>query len=154
MDKYKIASEFFSNGCNCAQAVFAAFADEMGLDKDTSMRISSSFGAGIGRMRHVCGACSGMFMVAGALYGTTEGDGDKAKGEHYALIQDMAQRFKDKNNGTIICSELLAGLAASRSTSPMPDARCPEYYNSRPCAKLVMDAVEIMQEIIAEHNKS
>lgn len=154
MDKCKLAAEYFTNGCNCAQAVFAAFADELNMDKDTAMRLSSSFGAGMGRMRQVCGACSGMFMVAGALYGTTEGDSNEDKSKHYALIQEMAQRFKDKNNGTIICSELLAGLAASKSTSPTPDVRCPEYYKARPCIKLVMDATEIMQEIINEHQKS
>lgn len=149
MDRCKIAADLFVSGCNCAQAVFAAFADVMNMEKDTALKLSSSFGGGMGRMREVCGAVSGMFMVAGYLYGTTDKDGEKEKAEHYALIQEMARRFKEKNN-TIICRELLGNLKAASSTSPTPDKRCPEYYNTRPCLKFVLDAVEIMEEIIKE----
>ncbi len=149
MDRCKIAADLFVSGCNCAQAVFAAFADVMDMEKDTALKLSSSFGGGMGRMREVCGAVSGMFMVAGYLYGTTDKDGEKEKAEHYALIQEMARRFKEKNN-TIICRELLGNLKAASSTSPTPDKRCPEYYNTRPCLKFVLDAVEIMEEIIKE----
>lgn len=150
MDRCKIAADLFVSGCNCAQAVFATFADVMDMEKDTALKLSSSFGGGMGRMREVCGAVSGMFMVAGYLYGTTDKDGEKEKAEHYALIQEMARRFKEKNN-TIICRELLGNLKAASSTSPIPDKRCPEYYNTRPCLKFVLDAVEIMEEIIKEH---
>lgn len=153
MDRCKIAAELFVGGCNCSQAVFAAFADVMNMDRDTALRLSSSFGGGMGRLREVCGAVSGMFMVAGYLYGTTDKDGEAEKAAHYALIQDMAQRFKEKNNGTIICRELLGNLKAASSTSPTPDKRCPEYYKTRPCLKFVLDAVEIMEEIIKEHSK-
>lgn len=149
MDRCKIAADLFVSGCNCAQAVFAAFADVMDMEKDTALKLSSSFGGGMGRMREVCGAVSGMFMVAGYLYGTTDKDGEKEKAEHYALIQEMARRFKEKNN-TIICRELLGNLKAASSTSPTPDKRCPEYYNTRPCLKFVLDAVEIMEEIMKE----
>ena len=149
MDRCKIAADLFVSGCNCAQAVFAAFADVMDMEKDTALKLSSSFGGGMGRMREVCGAVSGMFMVAGYLYGTTDKDGEKEKAEHYALIQEMARRFKEKNN-TIICRELLGNLKAASSTSPTPDKRCPEYYTTRPCLKFVLDAVEIMEEIIKE----
>ncbi len=150
MDRCKIAADLFVNGCNCSQAVFTAFADVMDMDKDTALRLSSSFGGGMGRMREVCGACSGMFMVAGMLYGTTDKDGEEEKAAHYALIQEMARRFKEKNNGTVICRELLGNLKAASSTSPIPDPRCAEYYKTRPCLKFVLDAVEIMEEIIKE----
>ncbi len=150
MDRCKSAAEFFTSGCNCSQAVFAAFADIMGIDKNDALRLSSSFGGGMGRMREVCGACSGMFMVAGMLYGTTDSDNESAKAAHYALIQEMARRFKEKNNGTIICRELLSGLAAGKSTSPIPEHRCAEYYKARPCMKFVLDAVEITEQIIKE----
>lgn len=150
MDKCNSAAELFVSGCNCAQAVFASFSDILNLDKDTALKLSAPFGGGMGRMREVCGACSGMFMVAGMLYGTTDKDDEAAKAEHYALIQEMARRFKEMNNGTIICRELLGNLAAAKSTSPVPDHRCPEYYNARPCMKFVMDAVQIAEQIIKE----
>ena len=71
--RVEIALELFNEGYNCAQAVFAAFADKYGIDKDTAMKLSSSFGGGMGRMREVCGAVSGMFMVAGLETGAVDG---------------------------------------------------------------------------------
>jgi C_GCAxxG_C_C family probable redox protein len=148
--KPELAGTLFRQGYNCSQAVLGAFSEELGLPFETAVKLSCSFGGGMGRMREVCGAVSGMFMVAGFLYGTTDKDGEAEKAAHYALIQEMARRFKEKNNGTIICRELLGNLAAAKSTSPTPDKRCPEYYNTRPCLKFVLDAVEIMEEIIKE----
>ena len=101
----------------------------------------------MGRMREVCGACSGMFMVCGLLYGYSDSSDNKAKAEHYALIQRMAEMFKEKH-GTIICRELLAGLKTD--TNPVPEARTEEYYKVRPCLKFVETAAEIMDRIIEE----
>ena len=61
------AAELFVNGCNCSQAVFGAFAEDCGIDFETALRLSSSFGGGMGRLRETCGAVTGMFMVAGLL---------------------------------------------------------------------------------------
>ena len=83
------AAEFFLSGCGCAQAVLAAFTDVTGLDESTALRLASSFGGGMGRMREVCGACSAMFMVAGLLYGDYDPTDVKAKSTHYALIQRL-----------------------------------------------------------------
>lgn len=141
------AKELFIKGYNCAQSVFAAFCDVTGMEEEAALRLSSSFGAGMGRMREVCGACSGMFMVCGMLYGYSDNDDDKAKAEHYALIQRMAEMFKQKH-GTVICRELLAGLRTD--TSPVPEARTESYYKVRPCLKFVETAAEITDEIIRE----
>ncbi|MEN6490015.1 MAG: C-GCAxxG-C-C family protein, partial [Smithella sp.] len=59
------AMELFRRGYNCAQSVFAAFCEDMGIDFETALKLSSSFGAGMGRLREVCGAVSGMFAVVG-----------------------------------------------------------------------------------------
>lgn len=141
------ARELFIKGYNCSQAVFGAFCDVTGMEEETALRLASSMGAGMGRMREVCGACSGMFMVCGLLYGYSDSNDDKAKAEHYALIQRMAAMFKEKH-GTVICRELLAGLKTD--TKPVPEARTEEYYKVRPCLKFVETAAEIMDMIIAE----
>ena len=67
-----LARKLFKKGYNCSQSVFAAFCDETGLDMETALKIASSFGGGMGRLREVCGAVTGMFMVVGMKYGYTD----------------------------------------------------------------------------------
>lgn len=144
MAKREIAENYFLQGYNCAQAVVLAFADEICADdedKEKLIKISSSFGGGFGRLREVCGAVSGMGIVAGALCGAGSDADIKQKSEHYALIQKLAGWFKEIN-GSIICRELLGAKVAA--TKPQPDERTPEYYRTRPCAKLVGDAASIL----------
>jgi len=135
----------FKEGYNCAQSVFASYCEEMGMDMDEALKISSSFGAGMGRLREVCGAVSGMFMVAGVLYGYSDPKDNKAKLEHYKLIQNLASQFKEENR-TIICRELL-GLSAGPD-DPLPEERNAEYYKKRPCAELVGCAAGIIEKMI------
>lgn len=140
------AAALFLSGYNCAQSVFGAFCDVTGMDFETAMKCASSFGAGMGRMREVCGAVSAMFMIAGILYGYEDtGEGGR-KAEHYRLIQALAEEFKEKH-GSIICRELIASL--KKDTSPTPEARTEQYYKERPCAGFVRTAAEIMENIIA-----
>ena len=146
-DHIKLAEELFFSGCNCAQAVFCAFEDVTGYTHEEAMRLSSSFGGGIGRMREVCGTMSGAAMVAGTLWGYTETNNDKEKAAHYALIQEIANRFKE-TYGTIICRDLLKGIAAD--TNPTPDARTNEYYKKRPCVRFVAAMAKILDDILAE----
>jgi len=141
------ASELFVSGYNCAQAVFAAFSDITGMDEKEALKLASSFGGGIGRMREVCGAFSGIAMVAGILYGYDDTNDDKKKAEHYALIQRMGKEFKDEF-GTVVCRELLISL--KKDSSPVPDKRTEQYYKERPCARFVRKAAEIMDRIIDE----
>ncbi len=140
-EKMELAESLFNSGYNCAQAVLCAFADELGMDMQTARSIASSFGGGMGRMREVCGACSGMFMAAGLRYGGYDPDDHEAKTAHYALIQQLAAEFKDKNGGSIICRELL-GLG-SRNDGMVPEKRTEEYYKKRPCGKIVAEAAGI-----------
>jgi len=147
MDKAQIAGDLFKEGYNCAQAVALAFKDELGIDEKTLLKLSSSFGGGMGRMREVCGAVSGMFMVAGVLFGTDDVGDNKKKAEHYALIQKLAAKFKEEN-GSIICRELLGVEGAN--TAPKPSERNEKYYKKRPCEMLVRDAARIILEELKE----
>ena len=100
------ARKYFTDGYNCAQSVFLAYAKEYGFDKDTALKLSSSFGGGMGRLREVCGAVSAMFMIAGLKYGYTQNNNDEIKAKHYKFIQTLAHEFQNQN-GSIICKELL-----------------------------------------------
>ena len=137
------AANNFRKGYNCAQSVLLAFADKVGLKEDEALKLASSFGGGMGRLREVCGAVSAMFMIAGFLKGYTEPNNDIVKANHYKLIQDLATEFKSKH-GTIICRELL-GLDGTEF-SPIPSARTDEYYKERPCEEFIRCASEIIEE--------
>ena len=115
MDRSQLAREYFLNGANCAQAVLCAFAQECQLNETEAMRLASGFGGGMGRMREVCGAVSGMILVANILCGNGDKSDKKAKDAHYALIQKLAGKFREQN-GSIICRELL-GLEKTVRTS-------------------------------------
>ena len=86
-EKSEKAKELFKQGYNCSQSVLAVFCEELGMDIDTAMKISSSFGGGMGRMREVCGTVSGMFMVAGLCRGYDDPHANTEKADHYARIQ-------------------------------------------------------------------
>lgn len=137
------AIELFKQGYNCSQSVFGAFYKECGIDFETAIKLSSSFGGGMGRLREVCGAVSGMFMVVGMIYGYTDPKDKASKTEHYKRIQELAESFKEKN-GSIVCRELL-GLEV-KSETYVPEDRTTEYYKKRPCAELVGDAAEIIDK--------
>ena len=141
------AVNFFKEGYNCSQAVLAVYCDELGIDFETALKLSSSFGGGMGRLREVCGAVSSMFMVAGLKFGYISPKDVQAKEKHYRLIQELSRRFAQEN-GSIICRELL-GLNVKHD-NPTPEARTESYYKKRPCSELVKCAVEILDIALQE----
>ena len=143
------AKTLFRQGFNCSQSVFAACADLYGIKDETlALRLSASFGGGIGRMRQTCGAACGMFMLAGLENGSAvEGDAEGKK-RNYALVQELANQFKVEN-GSLICSELLG--IAPKPQEPTPEARTEAYYQKRPCVEMVATAVRIFLSTI-DHN--
>ncbi len=147
-DHSEIACGLFAGGLNCAQAVFTAFTDITGMDRELAVKLSSSFGGGMGRLREVCGTCSAMFMIAGILYGPGEEFTHEEKTEHYKRIQYLAGQFRERH-GTINCLELLKGLAVTKD--PEPERRREQYYKVRPCIKFVRSAAEILDKYIAEN---
>lgn len=142
------AEALFVEGYNCSQAVVLAFEELLPYDRQTLASLSSSFGGGMGRLREVCGSVSGMFMVAGFLYGYADPKAKDEKAEHYARIQKLAADFQAEN-GSIVCRELL-GLTEKKQ-APTPEARTEEYYKKRPCKELVGMASEIMDNYIKEY---
>ena len=146
MDHGTKAAELFLSGYNCAQAVAVAFHKEMGLTESQAAKMASAFGGGMGRMREVCGAVSGMLMVLSQLYGyDTPGD-DVSKRKLYTQVQELAGKFREKN-GSIVCREILK----NPPSDPNPTPRTAEFYAKRPCAKMVMTAARLMEAFMEEH---
>lgn len=146
MDHGMKAAELFLSGYNCAQAVAMAFHEELGLTECQAAKMVSAFGGGMGRLREVCGAVSGMFFVLGSLYGyDTPGD-DISKKKLYSEAQALAEKFRAEN-GSIICREILK----NPPSDPNPTPRTAEFYAKRPCARMVLTAARLMEEFIGEH---
>ncbi len=149
MTKREIAMQLFGEGYNCAQSVAAAFSEETGLPKEALIKMASGFGGGIGRLREVCGAVSGMVLVCNMLYGYESPTDGESKKNYYKDIQSLLLQFKSRN-GTYICRDLLS-LPENNENSPVPETRTAEYYKRRPCKELVGDAAEILEKYINEH---
>lgn len=144
------AYEYFMNGCNCAQAVFLAFADRYGIDEKNALLLASGFGGGMGRMREVCGAFSGMVMVCGMETGTADLADRAQKAANYQAVRDLAEKFKEQN-GALYCRELL-GLTQTQEAAEgaAPSERTQQYYKKRPCPEIVRGAAEILEEEFGE----
>ncbi len=145
MSKYsERAVELFLEGKNCSQAVFAAFAPDLGLSEEMALSISIGLGGGVGRLREVCGAVSGSAMVVGLKYPGF------SKTEVYEKVRLITDEFK-KTNSSIVCKELL-GLTTVEKSS-VPEERTAEYYQKRPCVKIVEDAVLATEKILFVEDK-
>ena len=142
MDRVEKAKDLFLQGFNCCQSVFVAFADKYGFDRDTALRIAGAFGAGFGGTREVCGAVSAITMVCGLECGATTSSRED-KFACYKKEQELIEKFK-KIHGTIICKERLK--IGNTKEFPMASERTKEYYATRPCLKIIMDAAQIIED--------
>ena len=143
----EIAKQLFLKGYNCAQSVFCAFTDVTGYDIDASARMASSFGGGLGRLRETCGVVSAAALVLGIAKGYGDPADYEAKKRHYALVRDFTARFK-RNNTSINCRDLLTLAGLNPEIGGEPDRRSEEFYQKRPCLRLVYDAALILDEML------
>ena len=140
------AVQLFQEGYNCSQSVFGAFAERYGIDRDTAMRLAASFGAGMGRLREVCGTVSAMCLIAGLESGSTDGADQGQKAANYIEVQELAAQFMEKYH-TICCADLLhLDKTKKESTNPVPEARTQDYYKKRPCPDIIRYAAELIEE--------
>ncbi len=138
------AKELFLQGYNCSQAVLGAFCEDIGLEFETAIKLSSSFGGGMGQLREVCGAVSALFMIAGFEKGYTSPTDGGAKAEHYKRIQSLAKQFSEKQ-GSIICRDLLATKPTGTVEHHDRDEK---YYKSRPCLAIVEEAALLAEQLL------
>lgn len=144
MNKIEKAAVCFEKGFNCAQAVFAPYGEECGLDPETALKLAAGFGAGIGSMGETCGAVSGAVMAIGLKYGRSKVGDMAAKERTNELVQEFAKRFKARN-GSLVCKKLL-GL--DLATAEGRKAAKEKNTHGTRCVKLVQDAAEILGEIL------
>lgn len=142
------ALQYFAAGDNCAQSVLKAYCDVVGLTEDQAALVAVGFGGGIGRLRQNCGAFSAAVMLCGAIYGKGGADAVN-RTQVYAKVQEVHRRFIEEM-GTICCGELLGRSAEA----PTPEKRTPDYYASRPCAKVILQACRIIEEQLAAKEES
>ncbi len=140
------AVEIFEQGYNCSQAVFMAFSDKYGIDTETASKLGTSFGGGMGRLREVCGAVSGMFLVLGMEFPCTDTKDKASKNLNYKMVQKTANVFKAEM-GSYICADLLK--IKHLPQNPESSERNEAYYKSRPCIKCVRLAAEIVGKEIS-----
>lgn len=145
-ERVQRARDYFKSGYNCAQSVTMAYSDIFGVDTKFTAKLTSAFGGGMGRMREVCGTVSGMAFIAGLVSPADNPADMEARKRNYALIQEFAESFREKN-GSIVCGELLG--IGHKIESPMPAERTAEYYRKRPCVEYVADAARIIGEYLA-----
>ncbi len=135
------AVELFKDGFNCSQAVVGAFAKDIGLDEKTALKISAGFGGGVARTGEICGALSGAAIIAGVLYGATDGRDAESKAHTYEELQRVINIFKEKNT-FVTCRELKNPPEKSENGSPV--------YNRRPCVSLVEDVALAVEKVMFE----
>lgn len=147
-ERVERAVDYFMQGYNCSQSVVAAFADLYGMDEETAVRIAAGFGGGVGRMRMMCGAVSGIVMLVGLDCGQTKGNDRNGKSDCYKVVQELLAQFKEQN-GSIICAEILGLDGHDKATSSyVASERTAEYYKTRPCAAKVESAARIFAQYL------
>ena len=150
-ERIEKAVALFKEGYNCSQSVVAAYADLYGFTPEQAFKMSAAFGAGIGRMRMTCGAACGMFLLAGLEKGAVDGKDRAGKSDTYAVVQDLAARFKEEF-GTTVCAELL-GLTKNDPITSTAEPRTKEYYAKRPCTHMVQMAATFFGDYLEEQGK-
>ena len=150
MDHSELAGQLFVRGYNCAQAVFAAFCDVTGLEYEQALRLAAPFGGGIGRMRETCGAFSGMMLVLGQLKGYLDPDDYDQKANLYIDVQELAKEFSDKC-GALSCRDLMH--LPEGPSNPHPTPRTPDFYEKRPCKRIIETAAQIMDQYLANKQR-
>lgn len=145
------AVDNFMQGYGCCQSVVAAFADLYNLDDTMAKRIAAGFGGGVGRTRMMCGAVSGIVILAGLDRGQIDGADRKGKSMCYKVVQELLDEFKVQN-GSVVCAELLGLKGHEKAQSSyIASPRTAEYYKTRPCAAKVESAARIFAEYLMNY---
>jgi C_GCAxxG_C_C family probable redox protein len=138
MSKIGTAVARFEEGCSCAQAIFSAYAEDLGIDRQTAMRVSAGLGGGMGMMAETCGAVTGAFLILGMKYG---GEDKDARDRAYQMVREFANRFKARH-GSLLCKDLMGcDISTAEGLQAMRDRKL----RSAICTGLVRDAAEILE---------
>ena len=132
----------FGKGHSCAQAVFSAFAEQMGMDYQTAVKLSSGFGGGMG-MGSVCGAVTGAIMAIGLKHGGLD---PKTKGQTAKLVREFTDRFKAQHR-LLNCRDL---MGCDVNTPEGRQTAKDKNLHATVCNAVVRDAARILTELLNE----
>jgi len=143
MNKKEVALACMSKKYNCAQSVFFTFAEDVGIDKETALKVAACFGGGM-RCGEVCGAVTGVLMAIGMKYGSSAENDETGKYPAYKKEMEFIKKFKEKH-GTVLCRELLQ-LDVSRPEGMQEVLQ--KGLHKTVCAGAIVTAVKIAEELI------
>ncbi len=141
MSKKEIAVELFNKGYACSQAVLATYSEELGLDYELALKVSTAFGGGMGRLGEVCGAVTGAYMLIGLKYGKVKEEDSQSKEMAYELVNKFSDKFIEMN-GSINCRELIEVDLKSDDKNIIAEKV------KTICTKAVKDAAVIIEELL------
>jgi C_GCAxxG_C_C family probable redox protein len=139
------AAATMEEGFNCAQSVFSAWASELGLDRETALRVATAFGGGMGHRGDTCGAVTGAFMAIGLKYPRVRADDEETRDLAYSLVNRFVEEFESRH-GSVVCRELLGFDLSTPEGEQLAEERWPD---RMPCRGLVRDAAEILEELLS-----
>jgi C_GCAxxG_C_C family probable redox protein len=146
-DKVKRAVETYqTTGFNCAQSVLSAFAPQLGMDRDTAMKVACGLGAGMGRSGNVCGAVTGGMLVLGLIYGMVDPELQEDKEKTYDQILKLLNRIK-AIHGSDNCTDLMGvdiGTPEGRQEAQEKEL------SDKICSKIVGDVTRILEELLED----
>lgn len=137
------ATDLFAKKFHCSQAVFAAFADELGITEQQALKIGACFGSGM-RKGEVCGACTGALMALGLKYGQYSEEDLDSRLKTNEVTDRFMSEFK-KENGSFICREL---LGCDLSTEEGIATALEKNLFTEFCPKMVESATKIAEVIL------
>ncbi|MCE5252334.1 C-GCAxxG-C-C family protein [bacterium] len=144
MNRVERAVSCFNEGFSCSQSVFSTYAEHLGIDRETALRLAGGLGGGMGRMGETCGALTGAVLVIGLVYGSTESGENEAKIKTYSLVQEAFKRFGARC-GSVNCRDLLGSdICSPENRAQVRD----QGLFGTVCPKCVRDAAEILEEIV------
>jgi C_GCAxxG_C_C family probable redox protein len=135
----------FDEGFSCSQSVFSAFAPELGLDRETALKVATAFGGGMGHRGDTCGAVTGAFMAIGLRHGRLRAEDEETRDRAYSLVDRFVREFESRH-GSIVCRELLGyDISTPEGTQRVHEANLPETR----CPHFVRDAALILEELLS-----
>jgi C_GCAxxG_C_C family probable redox protein len=144
MEKPQEACARFKQGFSCSQAVLSAYAEDLGLDGETALRVAGAFGGGMARTGQTCGAVSGGLMVIGLRFGAVNAQDKASKERAYAAGQELMAQFVERN-GSLQCKDL---LGCDLSTPEGRQMAHEQRLTAARCPRFVEDAARIVEELL------
>ncbi len=137
------ANDLFSRKFHCSQAVFAAFAEELGITEEQALKIGACFGSGM-RKGEVCGACSGALMALGLKYGQANEQDLESRFKTNEVTDRFLDEFK-RENGSYLCNDLLG--CDIKTEAGIKEALEKKLFTEF-CPKMVESATKITEKIM------